>query len=158
MATRLLEAADRGVLRAATLANMNWAGQRFTYRDIDEAPGIAHYFSDFPGERDFGLVNVDGETPRSVAWLVYLPEDDPGYGFVDAGTPELSITTFEAYRGQGLGTALLEKLLDEARSRRVRSISLSVEDDNRARHLYERTGFVVVGRNGGSDTMQLELG
>jgi ribosomal protein S18 acetylase RimI-like enzyme len=157
MTTRLLEAADRGVLRAATLANMNWAGQRFTYRDIDGSPDITHYFSDFPGERDFGLVDVDNETPRSLAWLAYLPENHPGYGFVDADTPELSITTFEAYRGQGLGTALLEQLLDEARSRRVRAISLSVEDDNRARHLYERTGFVVVGRNGGSDTMLLEL-
>src|SRR3954451_20366386 len=111
MATRLLDVADRGVLRAATLANMNWAGQRFTYRDIDEAPDIAHYFSDFPGERDFGLVDVDGETPRSVAWLVYLPAKNPGYGFVDADTPELSITTFEPYRGQRFGTALLKQLL-----------------------------------------------
>lgn len=33
-------------------------------------------------------------------------------------------------------------------------MSLSVEDGNAAaRGLYERHGFVVVGRNGGSDTM-----
>jgi hypothetical protein len=32
------------------------------------------------------------------------------------------------------------------------------EDGNRARHLYQRPGFEVVGRNGGSDTMLLNLG
>lgn len=37
------------------------------------------------------------------------------------------------------------------------AISLSVEDGNRARVLYERLGFVKVGRNGGSDTLLLEF-
>jgi ribosomal protein S18 acetylase RimI-like enzyme len=36
-------------------------------------------------------------------------------------------------------------------------MSLSVEDENPARHLYERFGFVVVGRVGSSDTMILSL-
>ncbi|MDF2575580.1 MAG: family N-acetyltransferase, partial [Agromyces sp.] len=47
---------------------------------------------------------------------------------------------------------------DEARRRGLVGISLSVEDGNRARHLYERAGFRVVGRNGNADTMLLELG
>jgi len=32
-----------------------------------------------------------------------------------------------------------------------------VEDGNRARALYERLGFRKIGRNGGSDTLLLEL-
>jgi ribosomal protein S18 acetylase RimI-like enzyme len=36
-------------------------------------------------------------------------------------------------------------------------VSLSVEDGNRARRLYERAGFVVVGRSGTSDTMLVHL-
>jgi ribosomal protein S18 acetylase RimI-like enzyme len=158
MAIRPLGAADRGLLRTATLANMNWSEARFSFDDVDGAPDIAHYFTDFPAERDFGLADVEGDTPRAVAWLVHLPAEDPGYGFVDADTPELSITTFDEFRGRGIGTTLLEHLIEEARARGLKAISLSVEDGNRARHLYERTGFTVVGRNGGSDTMLLKLG
>jgi GNAT superfamily N-acetyltransferase len=157
MTTRPLVAADRALLREATLSNMNWSGPRFTFDDVDRTPDIAHYFRDFPNERDFGLVDVDEDRPRAVAWLVYLPAEHPGYGFVDVDTPELSITTFDGFRGRGIGTALLERLFDEARTRSVAAISLSVEDGNRARRLYERIGFEAVGRNGGSDTMLLNF-
>jgi len=145
------------LLRAATLANMNWAGARFTFDDIDGDPEIARYFSDFPSGRDFGLVDVEGVAPRAVAWLVFLPADRAGYGFVDADIPELSITTFDRFRGLGIGTALLARLIEAAEARGLSGISLSVEDGNRARRVYERTGFEVVGRNGGSDTMLLKL-
>lgn len=45
----------------------------------------------------------------------------------------------------------------EAAARSIPAISLSVEDGNRARALYERLGFRKIGRNGGSDTLLLEL-
>ncbi|MCY7286894.1 MAG: GNAT family N-acetyltransferase [Cryobacterium sp.] len=154
---RALIAADRPLLRRATLANMNWSGPHFSAGDVDASDEINHYFRDFPGGRDIGLADVEGDTVRAVAWLVFLPADSPGYGFGDADTPELSITTFDGFRGQGVGTALLGALVEAAKARGVRAISLSVEDGNRARHLYERTGFTVVGRNGGSDTMLLTL-
>lgn len=145
------------LLREATLANMNWNEQRFTFEDVDGAHEISHYFSSFPSGRDFGLAyESDGEV-NAVAWLVFLPAEDPGYGFVDADTPELSITTFAASRGQGIGSALLSELISQARSRGFSRISLSVEDSNSARRIYERAGFEVVGRNGGSDTMLIAL-
>lgn len=136
---------------------MNWTGPRFTLDDVDSSDEISHYFADFPGERDFGLVDFEGDTVRAVTWLVFLPADRPGYGFVEVDTPELSITTFDDFRGRGIGTALLRMLLASAREKGLRTISLSVEDGNRARRLYERVGFNVVGRNGGSDTMLLEM-
>lgn len=137
---------------------MNWSGTRFTLDDVDGADDIAHYFRRFPSGRDLGLADHDGDVVRAVAWLVFLPAGDPGYGFVDVDIPELSITTFDGFRGQGLGTALLAQLLDTARARGITAVSLSVEDGNGARRLYERSGFAVVGRNGGSDTMLLDLG
>jgi GNAT superfamily N-acetyltransferase len=70
---------------------------------------------------------------KGVAWLVFLPAEDPGYGFVNADTPELSITTFPAYRGQGVGSALLSELVSNACSRGLNGISLGVEDGNGAR-------------------------
>ncbi|MFB0840468.1 MULTISPECIES: GNAT family N-acetyltransferase [unclassified Arthrobacter] len=61
------------------------------------------------------------------------------------------------HRGRGVGTALMEGLIALASARGLRAISLSVEDGNRARVLYERLGFRKVGRNGGSDTLLLGL-
>ncbi|KJQ55517.1 GNAT family N-acetyltransferase [Microbacterium sp. SA39] len=157
MTLRSLSSADRPLLREATLANMNWNGSRFTFGDIDAAHELSHYFTSFPAGRDFGLADQDGDVVKAVAWLVFLPAEEPGYGFVDAETPELSITTFADHRGQGIGSRLLSELISQARSRGLHSISLSVEDGNGARRLYGRVGFEVVGRNGGSDTMLLAL-
>ncbi|MBE1523965.1 GNAT family N-acetyltransferase [Nesterenkonia lutea] len=157
MTIRLLSSSDRPLLREATLANMNWDGPSFTFDDIDAAQELSHYFTSFPSGSDFGLAHQDGDVVRAVAWLVFLPDEDPGYGFVDADTPELSITTFTDFRGHGIGSALLAELIHQARHRGLTDISLSVEDGNGARRIYERAGFNVVGRNGSSDTMLLSL-
>lgn len=157
MKLRALTDDDRGLLREACLVNMNWIEPRFSFEDLDGRPELGHYSTAFDAHRDFGFAAVDGETVLAIAWVVFLPAEDPGYGFVDASTPELSITAFAGHRGLGFGGAVLGAVIDQARGRGVPGISLSVEDGNRARHLYERAGFVVVGRNGNADTMLLEL-
>ncbi|WP_217899206.1 hypothetical protein [Blastococcus mobilis] len=48
---------------------------------------------------------------------------------------------------------MLDALIVRAQTRGLRAISLSVEDGNRARVLYERAGFRMVGRGGDSDVM-----
>jgi ribosomal protein S18 acetylase RimI-like enzyme len=48
------------------------------------------------------------------------------------------------HRNQGIGSALLRDLLDEAEGSR-KFVSLHVEPYNPAKRLYERLGFVVVG-------------
>ncbi|MGB3277924.1 MAG: GNAT family N-acetyltransferase [Pseudorhodobacter sp.] len=48
-------------------------------------------------------------------------------------------------RGQGVGTALIEAICEEAKARRYRMVRLDVIDGNaRARALYARFGFVAV--------------
>jgi ribosomal protein S18 acetylase RimI-like enzyme len=48
----------------------------------------------------------------------------------------------ERFRGQGVGTALLDRLLDWAREKNIRSLSLHVFPHNaRAIALYKRAGF-----------------
>lgn len=51
----------------------------------------------------------------------------------------------------------MERVISQGISQGLRAISLSVEDGNRARVLYERLAFRKGGRNGGSDTLLLEL-
>jgi len=77
----------------------------------------------------------------AVVWLRYFTADDPGYGFVAASIPELSIWVDAEHRGQGVGGLLLHQVTEVARSRGVPAISLSVEDGNPAVRLYNRHGL-----------------
>jgi len=119
-------------------------------------PEVAHYVSGWSRPGDLGVVAGDGP-PVGAAWLRLLPEDDRGYGFVDAETPELGIGVVPTHRGRGIGSLLLEALVVSAREQRYDAMSLSVEPDNPARRLYEQCGFQVVGAVDGSLTMLLSL-
>jgi DNA-binding MarR family transcriptional regulator/GNAT superfamily N-acetyltransferase len=149
--------ADRAVLRRATLDAMNWTDTRFVDADLDR-PEFRHYFAAFDPARDRGVVADDDRGPVAAAWAVFLPEDDPGYGFVAPDVPELTMAVDARGRGRGIGTEILRELVARGVEAEWRGISLSVEDGNiGARALYERVGFRTVGRNGDSDTMLLTL-
>jgi ribosomal protein S18 acetylase RimI-like enzyme len=86
-----------------------------------------------------------------------FPPDEPGYGFVDEETPELTIAIVPSRRGRGLGRELLEALLAQAREEGFERISLSVEPDNDAIHLYEQHGFAKTGDRAGARVMLATL-
>ena len=52
----------------------------------------------------------------------------------------------EAARGRGLGPALVDAILTEARSQGLAQVLLTVSEGNPAQRLYERAGFTVYGR------------
>ncbi|MFD0526294.1 GNAT family N-acetyltransferase [Kitasatospora arboriphila] len=97
--------------------------------------------------------------PIGAAWARHLPESEPGYGFVAADVPELTLGLLPEHRGRGHGRALMEALIRAAAERPVpvARLSLSVEDGNPAVHLYTALGFTRVGRSGNSDTMVLDV-
>ena len=153
-------AGDLPVLTDALSWAMNWRGeQRFTLAAIMAAPELAHYVAGWPRAGDFGVVAEAGADalPVGAAWCRTFAAEDPGYGFVADDVAEVSMGVDPDCRGRGIGTALLDALIARARVLGLRAVSLSVEDGNRARALYERAGFRVVGRNGDSDTMLLPL-
>lgn len=174
MLIRAAEAADLDFLERMLLAAFNWNDRD----DVDPAevladPAVSHYVSGWPKTGEIGVIAVDDSAVGSgraaseqdpeadarlgAAWLRFLPADDPGYGYVAADVPELSIAVRAGARGHGVGRALMAGLLDAARQAAIRKVSLSVEDGNVARRLYESVGFIPVGRNGGSDTMLVTL-
>ena len=65
------------------------------------------------------------------------------YGHVDDETPSLAIAILKEYRGKGIGTALLNRLLLELKSKGYRRVSLSVQKLNYAVKLYFGAGFQV---------------
>lgn len=120
-------------------------------------PQLAHYVAGWLRPGDFGVIALNAQQPVGAAWARLFPESDPGYGFVDAVTPELSMGVVRAWRGGGIGSRLLDALIAAAREQKLASLSLSVEPDNHARFLYERVGFRQVSEVGGSLTMLLRL-
>lgn len=118
---------------------------------------LAHYVVGWPRPGDLGVIALAGQQSVGAAWVRLLPESDPGYGFVDAATPEMSMGVVRAWRGRGIGSRLLDALIASAREQGLASLSLSVEPDNHARILYERAGFRQVDEVSGSLTMFLRL-
>jgi ribosomal protein S18 acetylase RimI-like enzyme len=72
--------------------------------------------------------------------LALLQQDTENQRFLIDG-----VCVTRAKRGNGIGTALMEALFQEAAARRYQSIRLEVVEGNwRARALYERLGFLPV--------------
>lgn len=95
--------------------------------------------------------------PVGAAWLRLLPADDPGYGFVAADIPELSMAIVAGWRRQGIGRRLLRAVVAQALDTGRTGVSLSVERDNPAQDLYQSEGFRTVRSERDSDTMFMAL-
>jgi GNAT superfamily N-acetyltransferase len=154
-------ASDAGFLADMLVAAVNWSTEwRPKSPDrILSAPGTAHYLAGWPRDTDLGvLAEADGQ-PVGAAWLRFLPATDPGYGFVAADVPELTIGVAAGWRGQGVGRALLRAIAGQARARGIARISLSVERKNYAQRLYLSEGYRIVDSSDAqSDTMIKDLG
>jgi ribosomal protein S18 acetylase RimI-like enzyme len=123
------------------------------------APNISRYIEGWGHPGDAAVVAVERSSGNRIgaAWYRIMPEDAPGYGFVAPEVPELSMGVAAAFRGRGVGGALLEALLERAIAEGVGALSLSVEDGNPAVRLYERHGFERLFRVGNAWTMKVEL-
>ena len=96
--------------------------------------------------------------PVGAAWYRLFKAGKPGYGFVDEQTPELAIAVVPNARGKGVGGALLDALLERARTAGFPAVSLSVDRRNAgAIHVYEQHGFARVSEDEDSVTMVCPL-
>jgi ribosomal protein S18 acetylase RimI-like enzyme len=129
-------------------------------RNPGEEPGpVSRYVKGWGRAGDTALIAVDEAFPVGAGWYRLFRRDQPGYGFVDEQTPELTIAVVPSRRGRGIGDALLNALCERARSEGHRAISLSVERGNEALlSFYGKHGFEVVAGDGGdSVTLRREL-
>jgi ribosomal protein S18 acetylase RimI-like enzyme len=123
-----------------------------------ERPEVARYVKGWgrPGDAAVVAEKASGELVGA-AWFRLFEASEPGYGFVDERTPELTIGVEPGHRGEGVGRALLESLCDAARKPGYPALSLSVELDNPALRLYESLWFERLERVGGAWTLVLRL-
>ena len=103
---------------------------------------------------DFGTHPDDyclvAEVDKKVIGAVWVRIADE-YGHMDNETPSFSISLYKEYRGKGIGTALMEKMLELLRSKGYKRVSLGVNKENYAVRMYKKVGFEIVG-NGADET------
>jgi ribosomal protein S18 acetylase RimI-like enzyme len=151
-------AADREFVIDMVVAAANWARPDRTRAETLADPSSARYVDGWPRPTDISVIATDGDIPVGAAFLRFFTESDPGYGFVRADVPELSIGVVADHRGHGVGKLLMRGLAGSARQAGLTSISLSVERTNtRATALYRAEGYRVVEAGQYSDTMLLDL-
>jgi ribosomal protein S18 acetylase RimI-like enzyme len=126
---------------------------------VQRDPGLAPYLAGWGRAGDAAVVaEVEGSTVGA-AWFRVYDADHPGYGFVDALIPEVSIGVEAAWRGRGVGRALLNALVTRARADGHGALSLSVDARNApALALYRSIGFFEAdGGSAENPTMILRL-
>ena len=134
------------------------AGGQLFPRDVINEPELAKYVRDWGRAGDLGYVAVDESSGKAVgaAWLRLLTADESGYGYVNDETPEIGMAVLSEYRGRGIGSELLRRLVQSAGAVH-RAVSLSVSRANQAVRLYERAGFERVWESDTSITMLKRL-
>ncbi len=110
-------------------------------RSIIENGDLQVYVRDFGKAADDRclVAEVDGKIIGAV-WTRIM--DD--YGHIDNQTPSLAISLHKGYRGQGIGTQLLGRMLEMLRAEGYRQVSLSVQKTNYALGMYRNAGFKTV--------------
>ena len=169
---RSATAADLDFLEEMLCAAVNWSPRwkKQSRARIMSTPATARYLAGWPRDTDLGVVADAGERrpwagrrprggrPIGAAWLRFFTADDPGYGFVAPDVPELTIGVVAAWRGRGVGRALLRALAEQARASGIARISLNVERENFAQRLYLSEGYRIVAASGrDSDAMVKDL-
>ena len=136
-------AADRDFLCALYASTREEEMRPIPWTDQQKAAFLAmqfeaqtQHYDEYFGEADFLIVESAGAPIGRLS--VY--RDDGELQVID-------IALVPQWRGRGIGTALMQDLLDEARTT-GRTVSIYVEHFNPARHLYDRLGFEHVDTNG----------
>jgi ribosomal protein S18 acetylase RimI-like enzyme len=129
---------------------------RMTPRSPDDPP-VSRYVDGWGRPGDTSVIALDELQRVGAAWYRLFDREQPGYGFVDQSTPELTVAVVPSRRGRGFGHELLQGLLAEGRNAGYGAVSLSVDRDNPSAKLYERYGFRKVRDDDGAFTMVATL-
>ncbi|MDE5770436.1 MAG: GNAT family N-acetyltransferase [Ruminococcus sp.] len=112
-------------------------------KSIIEKPELQVYVENFGKKDDYCMVaEIDNKIVGAV-WVRIM--DD--YGHINDNTPSLAISLYKDFRGQGIGTALLDSILSLLKSENYEKVSLSVQKENYAYKMYLKAGFEVFDEN-----------
>ena len=122
--------------RADEMAMVPWtAEQKAQFLSMQFHAQWSHYEQYYP-EAAFLVIERDGQP----IGRIYIDRDLEEVRLID-------IALIPEARGAGLGTQLLQEILDEARAQ-VKRVTIHVERFNPAMRLYQRLGFQAIEENG----------
>ena len=113
-------------------------------KDIIKQPELQVYISLF-GKRigDYGFVAEVDHVVVGAVWVRIM--DD--YGHVDDKTPSFAISIYKGYRGYGIGTDLMKRMLELLKKNGYKQTSLAVQKSNYAVKMYKDLGFYTIAEN-----------
>lgn len=113
-------------------------------REIIQLPELQVYITDFGKKPDDICFLAEADRKVAGAVWVRVMED---YGHLEEGVPSFAISLYKEYRNLGIGTALMERMLQELAQRGYEKASLAVQKANYAVRMYQKVGFEIVGEN-----------
>lgn len=113
-------------------------------REIINQPELQVYVDGF-GEKEDDICYV-AEVENKIVGTVWVRVMDD-YGHIEEGVPSFAISLYKEYRGNGIGTALMKKMLIELKERGYSKASLAVQKANYAVKMYKNVGFEIVDEN-----------
>jgi ribosomal protein S18 acetylase RimI-like enzyme len=156
---RLLDSADIDVVQWTLYTAVSWSGDPEipSMEEVMKHPALAIYHQGWGRHGDIGVAaSVDG-TFAGAAVARLFTEEEHGHGYIDPETPELGIAVEPDFPCRGIGRYLMNALANTARVHGIHRLSLSVNNPNPAKHLYESLGYATVTDNGDSTLMVLKL-
>lgn len=112
-------------------------------KEIINAPELQVYVADFGKKDDICFVAESSGQVIGAVWVRIM--DD--YGHIEDGVPSFAISLYKEYRGLGIGTALMRRMLLELGRRGYPKASLAVQKANYAVKMYQKVGFEIVDEN-----------
>ena len=123
-------------------------------KDIVYQPELKIYYENFgTGEADYCIVADDDGRVIGAVWTRIMND----YGHVDDDTPSFAISLYKEYRGQGIGTRMMNEMLALLKEKEYKQASLAVQKANYAVRMYEKVGFKIVDENEEEYIMVCEL-
>lgn len=123
-------------------------------RSIINQPELQIYVSDFGDEKDD--ICFVAEVEKGIIGAVWV-RNMKDYGHMEDGVPSFAISLYKDYRGYGIGSELMNRMLAELKSRGYAKASLAVQKANYAVRMYRRLGFRIVDENDEEYIMVTEL-
>lgn len=123
-------------------------------REIIEQEELQVYIKDFGKRKDDRCLAAEcGGEIVGACWVRIM--DD--YGHIDDETPSFAISLYEEFRGRGIGTELMRRMLELLKAEGYSRASLAVQKENYAVKMYKNIGFRIVGENEQEFIMICEL-
>ena len=123
-------------------------------RSIIEQPELSIYYDDFgSGNADNCIVAEDNGKVIGAVWTRIMND----YGHVDNETPSFAISLYKEYRGEGIGTELMRKMISLLKEQGYKKASLAVQKTNYAVKMYKKVGFKIIDENSEEYIMVCDL-